>query len=136
MLEESVKEFLHQIFSIGKSKDLNSLRSIHDKMATKFNHTYPYHRMEYEEICLYEEMFFANVSDYEYNIRDLRIDMIDTDHAVVTFILEQKGIIVDDYSFTGRVMQDIARCTLVLRRDKESSRWVILHEHMSSYDMK
>lgn len=130
---EAIREVINQALGIGKSKDLNVIRVIHDVGLTKFSDTPPYHRMEYEEACLHEEMFFANVSDYDFTIEDLRIDILDKDSsiALATFMLEHKGIVVDDYSFTGNVMRERVRCTFVLKKD--GSRWKIVHEHLSKF---
>ncbi len=130
---EAIREVINQALGIGKSKDLNTIRVIHDARLTKFSDTPPYHRMEYEEACLHEEMFFANVSDYDFTIEDLRIDILDKDSsiALVTFMLEHRGIVVDDYSFTGNVMRERVRCTFVLKKD--GSRWKIIHEHLSKF---
>ncbi len=130
---EAIREVINQALGIGKSKDLNTIRVIHDARLTKFSDTPPYHRMEYEEACLHEEMFFANVSDYDFTIEDLRIDILDKDSsiALVTFMLEHRGIVVDDYSFTGNVMRERVRCTFVLKKD--GSRWKIVHEHLSKF---
>jgi|FaiFalFF_MnMetaG_3_1042247.scaffolds.fasta_scaffold00351_14 ketosteroid isomerase-like protein len=128
-----IKRLIHQAFNIGKSKDLASIRVIHDERLTKFSDTPPYHMMGYEEACLHEEMFFANVSDYDFSIEDLRVDLLckrdDEGIALATFILEHKGIVVDDYSFTGQTIRDKVRCTLVLKKSKD--KWYILHEHLS-----
>ncbi len=130
-----IERLIYKAFNIGKNKDLNSIEIIHDKRLTKFSDTPPYHRMSYEEACLHEEMFFANVSDYDFTIEDLRVDILYIDGnegiALATFILEHKGIVVDDYSFTGQVMRERVRCTLVLK--KSNGEWCILHEHLSKF---
>jgi len=128
-----IKRLIYKAFNIGKTKDLGSIRVIHDEGLTKFSDTPPYHMMGYEEACLHEEMFFANVSDYDFSIEDLRVDLLckrdDEGIALATFILEHKGIVVDDYSFTGQAIRDKVRCTLVLRKSR--GEWYILHEHLS-----
>ncbi len=128
----AIEDLIHRAFYIGKSKELSTIREVHHKMLTKFSDTPPYHIMDYEEACLHEEMFFANVSDYEYSIEDLRITMLDSDSsiALATFILEHKGIVVDDYSFTGQVIKGKVRCSMVCK--KFGSKWYIVHEHLSN----
>jgi ketosteroid isomerase-like protein len=85
-------------------------------------------RMDYRDACMYEELYFAGVSDYDFKIEDLRIDFFN-DMAIATFIVEHMGMLVDDYSFTGRTMNMRARGTMVLQ--KTDSGWLIVHEHFS-----
>ncbi|MFN4336198.1 MAG: nuclear transport factor 2 family protein [Candidatus Nitrosocaldus sp.] len=128
----AIEDLIHRAFHIGKSKELSTIRDVHHRMLTKFSDTPPYHIMDYEEACLHEEMFFANVSDYEYTIEDLRVMMLDSESSVAlaTFILEHKGIVVDDYSFTGQVIKGKVRCSMVCKKFGE--RWYIVHEHLSN----
>ncbi|MEM3085010.1 MAG: nuclear transport factor 2 family protein [Nitrososphaerales archaeon] len=128
--EEIVKKLVYRSFEIGKSKDLQAIQSLHynDKRFSKFNETPPYMRMDYNETCMYEELYFANVSDYDFKIEDLRVDMFN-EMAIATFIVEHTGMLVDDYSFTGRTMSIRSRATMVLY--KKDLQWLIVHEHFS-----
>lgn len=126
----AIEHLIHRAFYIGKSKELSAIREVHHSMLTKFSDTPPYHRMDYEEACLHEEMFFANVSDYDYSIEDLRITMLDASVALATFILEHKGMVVDDYTFTGQTIKSRVRCSIVCK--KFDGRWYIVHEHLSN----
>lgn len=127
----AIEHLIHRSLYIGKSKDISTVRDVHHSTLTKFSDTPPYHMMEYEEACLHEEMFFANVSDYDYSIEGMRITMLDSNSSVAlaTFILEYRGMVVDDYSFTGQVIKGKVRCTIVCR--KIDGRWYIVHEHIS-----
>ncbi|GBC73695.1 hypothetical protein HRbin04_01101 [archaeon HR04] len=129
---KAVEYLIHRAFYIGKSKDLSAIREVYHSMLTKFSDIPPYHRMDYEEACLHEEMFFANVSDYDYSIEDLRITMLDESSsiALATFILEYKGVVIDGYSFTGQAIKSRVRCSIICK--KFDGRWYIVHEHLSN----
>jgi ketosteroid isomerase-like protein len=85
-------------------------------------------RMDFNDACMHEELYFASVSDYDFKIEDLRVDIFD-DTAIATFLIEHTGILVDDYSFTGRTMSVKSRATMVVH--KKGSEWLIVHEHFS-----
>ncbi len=128
--ESVIKRAVYKAFEIGKSKDLQSIAGMHynDKRFSKFGDTPPYMRMDYKETCMHEELHFASVSDYDFKIADLRIDLFG-DMAIATFLLEHSGMLVDDYSFTGRTMSAKSRATMVFQ--KKDSEWLIVHEHFS-----
>jgi len=129
-----VKKAVYGSFEIGKSKDLQAIQVLHynDKRFSKFGDVPPYLRMDYDEACMYEELYFASVSDYDFKIEDLKVDLFD-DIAIATFIVEHTGMLVDDYSFTGRIMNLRARATMVFQKE---SKWLIVHEHFSKIPMK
>ena len=128
--ETSIKRAVYKAFEIGKSKDLQSIQSMHynDKRFSKFGDTPPYMRMDFNDACMHEELYFASVSDYDFKIEDLRVDIFD-DTAIATFLIEHTGMLVDDYSFTGRTMDVKSRATMVFQ--KKGSEWLITHEHFS-----
>jgi len=128
--ESLIKKTVYRAFEIGKSKDLQSIQSMHynDKRFSKFGDTPPYMRMDFNDACMHEELYFASVSDYDFKIEDLRVDIFD-DTAIATFLIEHTGMLVDDYSFTGRTMDVKSRATMVFQ--KKGSEWLIIHEHFS-----
>ena len=128
--ETLIKRTVYKAFEIGKSKDLQSIQSIHynDKRFSKFGDAPPYMRMDYSEACMHEELYFASVSDYDFKIEDLRVDIFG-DIAIATFLIEHTGMLVDDYSFTGRTMNVKSRGTMIFQ--KKGSVWLIIHEHFS-----
>jgi ketosteroid isomerase-like protein len=128
--ESLIKKTVYRAFEIGKSKDLQSIQSMHynDKRFSKFGDTPPYMRMDFNDACMHEELYFASVSDYDFKIEDLRVDIFD-DTAIATFLIEHTGMLVDDYSFTGRTMDVKSRATMVFQ--KKDSQWLIVHEHFS-----
>jgi ketosteroid isomerase-like protein len=51
---------------------------------------------------------------------------------MATFMLESTGIIVDDYSFRGTAIRNMARVTIILKKDKKGDGgWRMLHQHFS-----
>jgi ketosteroid isomerase-like protein len=132
--EKSKKEVTNTIyafFEAGKNKDLTSLAKFHSPSAsfTKFDESPPYTRQTAEEAFIYEQAAFANLSDYQYEIHDLRIDPIG-EVAVATFYLTYSGVFVNDYSFEGKTVKTKSRVTMIFAKFHDS--WKIIHEHFSS----
>ena len=125
-----IERTVRRAFEIGRSKDLQSIQGLHasDERFSKFNDMPPYTRMDYNEACMHEELFFASVSDYNFEIEDMKVDLFG-DIAIATFLIEHSGMLVDDYSFTGRTMRSKSRGTMVFQR--KNSEWLIVHEHFS-----
>lgn len=118
-------------FEAGKNKDLGALHKFHSPsyVFTKFDENPPYTRQDSEEAFVYEQASFANISDYSYEVENLRIDLIEQ-AAIATFYLKFKGIFVNDYSFEGRTVAARSRVTMVLA--KFQNEWKIVHSHFSS----
>jgi ketosteroid isomerase-like protein len=119
-------------FEAGKNKDIESLGRFHSSndIFTKFDENPPYTRQNSQEAFVHEQAAFANISDYEYQIDDLRIDMIEG-VAIATFYLAYKGMFINDYSFEGSPVSSRARVTMVLSRSDKG--WRIVHEHFSAF---
>jgi len=129
---KDIEGLLHSFFDAGKNKDLSKLADLHASRAhfTKFDENPPYTRQNSDEAFVYEQAAFANISDYNYTIEDLRIDVLG-DAAIATFYLAYSGMFVNDYSFEGSPVGSKARVTMVLAR--EDGRWRIAHEHLSRF---
>ncbi len=127
-----VEGVVRGFFEAGKNKDLSSLADFHasGESFTKFDENPPYTRQNSEEAFVHEQAAFANISDYNYNIEDLRIDMMG-DVAVATFYLTYAGMFVNDYSFEGSPVGSRARVTMVLSRGQKG--WKIAHGHFSRF---
>ena len=129
---KDVEATIRSLFEVGKNKDLSSLADLHASrdLFTKFDENPPYTRQNSEEAFVYEQAAFANISDYNYNIDDLRIDVLG-DSAIATFYLSYSGMFVNDYSFEGSPVGSRARVTMVLAREDKG--WKIAHEHLSRF---
>ncbi|MDA4128635.1 MAG: nuclear transport factor 2 family protein [Thaumarchaeota archaeon] len=133
-LDRTKKEAASVIFAFfetGKNKDLTNLGKFHapTDLFTKFDENPPYTRQNSEEAFVYEQAGFANISDYSYEVEDLRIDLVN-DVAIATFYLSYKGMFVNDYSFEGKTVGSKSRATMVLARFQGA--WRIVHAHFSS----
>ena len=120
------------LFEAGKNKDLASLAGFHAarESFTKFDENPPYSRQNSEDAFVYEQAAFANISDYNYRIEDLRVDFAN-DAAVATFYLSYTGMFVNDYSFEGSPVSSRAGVTMVLTKTPVG--WKIVHEHLSRF---
>lgn len=133
--EERVKQVaaaIHSFFEAGKNKDLASLADLHSsrEVFSKFDENPPYTRQNSQEAFVYEQAAFANISDYSYQIEELRVDLVGS-AAVATFYLTYKGMFVNDYSFEGTPVGSKARVTMVLTNTDHG--WKIAHEHFSRF---
>jgi ketosteroid isomerase-like protein len=129
--KKEVASVVHAFFEAGKNKDLTSLTRFHSPADhfTKFDDVPPYTRQGSDEAYVFEQASFANISDYSYQVEDLRIDLIEG-VAIATFYLGYTGMFVNDYSFEGRTVSSRSRVTMILARFDGS--WKIVHEHFSS----
>lgn len=127
---KEVAAFVTAYYEVGRSKDLTSLSKFYapPQYFSKFDESRPYTRQNSAEAFMYEQARFANVSDYQYKIEDLRVDVLGL-MAVATFYLEFKGVFVNDYSFEGSTVGGKSRVTMVLGRFGDS--WKIVHQHAS-----
>lgn len=128
--KKEVAAVIFAYFEAAKNKDFASLERFYspNNIFTKFDENPPYTRQNSIDAFIYEQAAFSNISDYEYKIDELRIDLVDS-VAIATFYLYYKGVIVNDYTFEGTTISSKCRVTMVLSRfDGE---WKIVHEHFS-----
>ncbi|MDG6926307.1 MAG: nuclear transport factor 2 family protein [Nitrososphaerota archaeon] len=127
-----VAAFITSFFEAGKEKEITSLMDFHGpaRLFTKFDENPPYTRQSSEEAFVHEQAAFANISDYEYKIEDLRVDLVGG-VAIATFYLSFKGMFVNDYSFEGMTVGSRSRVTMVVAKVGES--WKIVHAHFSQF---
>lgn len=131
-VKREVTAFILSFFEAGKEKELTTLMDFHApaKVFTKFDEHPPYTRQDSEEAFVYEQASFANISDYEYKVEALRVDLLGG-AAIATFYLTFKGVFVNDYSFEGMTVGSRSRVTMVLGRFADG--WKIVHEHFSPF---
>ena len=126
-----IRDIVFEYFQLAKTKEIERIDSFLDPKFTKFGDSPPYDRREYDRAIMLEQLQFASISDYDFKIEDLKIE-IRKDLALAMFILESTGMIVDDYSFRGTTINNKARVTVVLHKD-EGGRWKMVHQHLSKY---
>lgn len=127
---KDIEVTIRAFFEAGKNKDLTSLADFHASrdQFTKFDENPPYTRQNSDEAFVYEQAAFANISDYDYSIDELRIDLLG-DVAIASFYLSYSGMFVNDYSFEGSPVRARTRVTMVLARTQKG--WKSVHEHLS-----
>jgi ketosteroid isomerase-like protein len=131
-VRREVAAFITSFFEAGKEKDISSLMDFHGpaNLFTKFDENPPYTRQSSEEAFVHEQAAFANISDYEYKVEDMRVDIVGG-VAIATFYLSFTGIFVNDYSFEGMTVGSRSRVTMVVARVGEA--WKIVHAHFSQF---
>jgi len=130
--KREVTDVIFAFFEAGKNKDIATLGRLHSSQDsfTKFDENPPYTRQNSQDAFVHEQAAFSNISDYEYRLEDLRVDLLGNT-AIATFYLSYSGIFVNDYSFEGSRVVSRARVTMVLTRAEEG--WRIVHEHLSRF---
>jgi ketosteroid isomerase-like protein len=129
---KEVANVIYAFFEAGKNKDLTALGQFYssEDSFTKFDENPPYTRQNSQDTFVHEQAAFANISDYEYQIDDIRIDMFEG-LAIATFYLTYQGLFVNDYSFEGSRVGSRSRVSMVLT--KTTKGWKMVHEHFSRF---
>jgi ketosteroid isomerase-like protein len=133
-LRRHVKNAIYRVFDAAKTRDFGILASMHypdDELFSKFDFSAPLKRQTLSQALMHEEVAYSNITDYNYKINDLRIDLLSQEVAIATFHLETGGLFVNDYRFEGSPARTSLRATMVfLWKDDQ---WLIVHEHFSSF---
>lgn len=133
-LRRHVKNAIYRVFDAAKTRDFGILASMHypsDELFSKFDFSAPFKRQTYSQALMHEEVAYTNITDFNYKISDLRIDLLSQEVAIATFHLETGGLFVNDYRFEGSPARTSLRATMVfLWKDDQ---WLIVHEHFSSF---
>jgi ketosteroid isomerase-like protein len=127
----AIKDVILEYFELAKTKEIEKIDSFLDPKFTKFGDSPPFDRRDYDRALMLEQLQFASISDYDFKIEDLKIE-VRNDSALATFMLESTGMIVDDYSFRGTTINNKARATVVLKR-LDGGRWSMVHQHLSKF---
>jgi len=127
--QKEIVEVIQTFFETGKTKDFSVLRNIqlNSPEFSSFSDVPPYGLKGYSESIALEELRFASISDYDYEIKNAKINVFGTT-GIVTFELTQKGILVDNKAFTGQHITINGRATFVLIK---KDTWKILHYHLA-----
>ncbi len=126
---EQVINVIEKFFQIGKTKNLAVLREIQldDTRFSSFSDVPPHDLKDFATTIVLEELRFVSISDYDYQIKNPKISVFDNT-AIVAFELLQKGMVVDNKAFTGKMITIEGRATFVLIKN---SSWKIAHIHLS-----
>jgi hypothetical protein len=127
--KDEIIEIISAFFNSGKTKNLAPLEAIqlNDSRFSSYSDVLPLDLKDYVTTLALQQLRFVSISDYEYEIKNTRIDLFDN-CAIVTFTVKQTGMIVDNYSFRGQHMSMESRGTFVLIK---SQKWKIIHIHLS-----
>lgn len=125
----SIISVVEAFFEAGKTKDVSDLARIqlNDPRFSSFSDVPPFDLKDYQTSLMLEELRYATISDYDYEIINPKISIFDNT-AVVALELVQKGMLVDNKAFTGEHIVIHGRATFVLVK---SSTWKIVHIHLS-----
>jgi len=126
--QKEIVEVIQTFFETGKTKDFSVLENIqlNSPEFSSFSDVPPYGLKGYSESIALEELRFSSISDYDYEIKNAKINVFGTT-GIVTFELTQKGILVDNKAFTGQHITINGRATFVLIK---KDAWKILHYHL------
>ena len=126
--QEQIVKVIQTFFETGKTKDFSVLRNIQVNSSEfySFSDVPPYSLKGYADSIALEELRFASISDYDYEIKNAKISIFGST-GVVTFVLNQKGMLVDNKAFTGQHITINGRATFVLIKEDT---WKIIHYHL------
>jgi len=126
--QEQIVKVIQTFFETGKTKDFSVLGNIqvNSPEFSSFSDVPPYSLKGYAESIALEELRFASISDYDYEIKNAKINIFGST-GVVTFVLNQKGMLVDNKAFTGQHITINGRATFVLIKEDT---WKIIHYHL------
>jgi len=129
LTEKEVIKVIESFFDVGKTKNFSVLRDIqlNDSIFSSFSDVPPYDLKDYSTTIVLEELRFASISDYDYEIKNIKVTILENT-AILTCKLMQNGMLVDNKSFTGQHIIIDGRATFVLLKRKN---WKIIHYHLS-----
>lgn len=128
----AIRDLIYKYFQIAKTKELEGIDDffVSDGRFSKFGDSPPYERRDSDRAMMLEQLQFASISDFDFKIEGMKIDLLGEDAAAASFILHSSGMVVDDYSFRGSTVNSVSRVTMVLQKDKHG-RWRMVHQHFS-----
>ena len=126
--QEQIVNVIQTFFETGKTKDFSVLGNIqvNSPEFSSFSDVPPYSLKGYAESIALEELRFSSISDYDYEIKNAKISIFGST-GIVTFVLNQKGLLVDNKAFTGQHITINGRATFVLIKEDA---WKIIHYHL------
>ena len=129
LTEKEVINVIENFFDVGKTKKFSVLRDIqlNDSMFSSFSDVPPYSLKDYSTTIALEELRFASISDYNYELKNIKVTILENT-AILTCEFIQNGMLVDNKAFTGEYIIINGRATFVLLK-KEN--WKIIHYHLS-----
>ena len=126
---DDILDIITTFFNAGKTKNVAPLGVIQldDPRFSAYSDVPPFDLKDFSTTSALEQLRFVSISDYDFELKNTRIDMFDT-FAVATFIVKQSGMVVDNYSFRGQHITMESRATFVLIKYQK---WKIVHIHLT-----
>jgi len=126
--QEQIVKVIQTFFETGKTKDFSVLGNIqvNSPEFSSFSDVPPYSLKGYAESIALEELRFSSISDYDYEIKNEKTSIFGTT-GITTFELNQKGMLVDNKTFSGQHITINGRATFVLIKENT---WKIIHFHL------
>ena len=126
--KEEIFELIQMFFEAGKTKDFSILRKIQvdSPEFSSFSDVPPYGLQNYSDSVALEELRFSSISDYNFELKNPKINIFDA-IGIITFLINQTGILVDNKAFTGQHITINGRATFVLIKKPT---WKIIHYHL------
>ena len=126
--KEEIFELIQMFFEAGKTKDFSILRKIQldSPEFSSFSDVPPYGLQNYSDSVALEELRFSSISDYNFELKNPKISILDT-IGIITFLINQTGMLVDNKAFTGQHITIDGRATFVLIKKPT---WKIIHYHL------
>ena len=126
--KEEIFELIQMFFEAGKTKDFSILRKIQvdSPEFSSFSDVPPYGLQNYSDSVALEELRFSSISDYNFELKNPKISILDT-IGIITFLINQTGMLVDNKAFTGQHITINGRATFVLIKKPT---WKIIHYHL------
>ena len=126
--KEEILNVIKTFFEAGKTKNFSALGDIqlNSEEFSSFSDIPPYGLKNYSESIALEELRFASISDYDYEIKNDKTSIFGN-VGITTFVLNQKGMLVDSQTYTGQHITINGRATFVLVKEDT---WKIMHYHL------
>ena len=126
--KEEIFELIQMFFEAGKTKDFSILRKIQldSPEFSSFSDVPPYGLQNYSDSVALEELRFSSISDYNFELKNPKISIFDA-IGIITFLINQTGILVDNKAFTGQHITINGRATFILIKKPT---WKIIHYHL------
>ncbi len=127
--DAGVMQCVSSFFESGKAGDFAAMKEllVDGPEFSCFGDVPPFGMHDAQTTVVLEEMRLSAISDYDYKISEERVS-VTGDSAVAAFKLRQTGMLVDNKTFSGKILDTESRATFVLVwRDA----WKIVHIHIS-----
>ena len=126
--KEEILKVIETFFDVGRTKNFSALREIQldSPEFSSLSDVPPYSLKNYSDSIALEELRFSSISDYNYEIKNTKISVFG-DLGIITFVLNQKGMLVDNKAYTGQYITINGRATFVLIK---KNTWKIIHYHL------